>query len=533
MKKQLGFSVLELLVLLVTISIVTAALAPVFTKRVRSVNATTNPSKVSQNCTGRFSAYCTSCNIRECLTCDRVCNQAETKIISSCTCQVCSTLFANCYACAERQCTKCQQGYWLNKTDNKICTACKKGYYCDGYNEVICPTGTYQSKTTRDHCVKCPKKTYQDEEGKDSCKTCPTGFYCPEEQLKVPVKCKPGYYSYAGWENCLPCPAGTKPNKYQTACEKCEAGTYSTEGNAKFIANGKTQNWEKFVDYSAGDFECLACEDGTYSQAGAGECTNCGKGWYSKKISDYVGASSCTKCPAGTYNDKEKSSVCHDCEDGQYSPAGAAGCTNCKEGEYSKAHSASCSICPAGTFSVNAPNNLGPANCTRCPAGFYQPEAGKNYCIEVPKGHWSTEGATGYTACTPGYYQKKSGQKNCESCPGGTYNTGYGNHECYNCGTGYTSSKIVAATGCTICQGGYYGPAAANPICLKCPGGTYQPSSGQSGCIPCPANHYCVGGTTGYIACSGGMTSSPGSTRCWDPNAGDNTYSDHKGDTKN
>ena len=64
MKKRFGFSVLELLALLVTISIVAAALAPVFTKRVRSVNATANPSKVSQNCSNRFSAYCTTCNIR-------------------------------------------------------------------------------------------------------------------------------------------------------------------------------------------------------------------------------------------------------------------------------------------------------------------------------------------------------------------------------------------------------------------------------------------------------------------------------------
>ena len=77
MKKRFGFSVLELLALLVTISIVTAALAPVFTKRVRSVNATANPSKVSQNCSNRFSAYCTSCNIRECLTCDRLMKQLE------------------------------------------------------------------------------------------------------------------------------------------------------------------------------------------------------------------------------------------------------------------------------------------------------------------------------------------------------------------------------------------------------------------------------------------------------------------------
>ena len=77
MKKRTGFSLMELMLLLVTFAIVSAAMTPIFTKKVRSINTAANPSKVSQNCSSRFSGYCTSCNLRECLTCDRLCSQTQ------------------------------------------------------------------------------------------------------------------------------------------------------------------------------------------------------------------------------------------------------------------------------------------------------------------------------------------------------------------------------------------------------------------------------------------------------------------------
>ena len=291
MKKRVGFSLIELMLLVVTFAIVCAAMAPIYTKKVRSVNLGASPSKVSQNCTSRFNPYCTSCNLTQCLTCDRPCEQTKYVEISTCTCAACSK-FTNCYQCSVDRCHKCKQGYYkkpeTGKTINEIntCTICPKGYSCDGLNATKCPKGQYQPNTGKDKCIACPAGTYAKVEGTtDNCTACDAGYYCPKEEMDVPVRCPAGHYSAAGASACTACEAGKIPNAAQTDCSKCPAGTESKG------AGGGIYTYDEVNKTSTST--CYTCQEGTYAPEGSGSCTKCVAGTYQYQ----TGQLSCSNCP--------------------------------------------------------------------------------------------------------------------------------------------------------------------------------------------------------------------------------------------
>jgi hypothetical protein len=91
----------------------------------------------------------------------------------------------------------------------------------------------------------------------------------------------------------------------------------------------------------------IPCPVGTWSNAGAAQCTPCETGYYSAK----AGSSYCTiceqghfcdlkhlppqPCPLGTYNDKLGKTQCIDCGSGTYTPKQASvECTLCPPGSY-------------------------------------------------------------------------------------------------------------------------------------------------------------------------------------------------------
>ncbi len=82
--------------------------------------------------------------------------------------------------------------------------------------------------------------------------------------------------------------------------------------------------------------------------------------------------------------------------------------------------------------------------------------------------------------------------------------------KCAKCLPGYDT--LAAASGCTICPAGKYGPGgvASVPACSACNAGKYTVAAGKStdsDCVDCPIGSFCVGGVD-KAACPQGKTTS-------------------------
>jgi len=270
-----------------------------------------------------------------------------------------------------------------------------------------------------------------------------------------PRRCKAEYYS-----------VGNK-----TACTLCEAGHECRSGLKK------------------------VCESGTYSDAGAVQCSPCpggkycnGTGLTSSTLNNCPRAS---WCPYGGWDDNLKVS-CY------------LGLCSCKKGFYgtttgAKTQEQGCQLCPEGTY-CDENGMTTPKTCPKgyyckvgtvsgwqypCPAGTVGLSSGAtllSQCVTCPAGRFCDSGYSGgdtYNMCPPGHYCP-SGTIHAFQfpCPGGTYSE----HE-----------MNTASVNCTSCPIGHYCPqASTGPI--KCPAGTYGPNAGTesiTSCIECPAGYYC------------------------------------------
>ena len=107
-----------------------------------------------------------------------------------------------------------------------------------------------------------------------------------------------------------------------------------------------------------------SCPAGTWSAAGASQCTECAAGTYTPD----PGAASCTPCDAGTYSTAtgaDSASTCTECTAGTYSSEpGSTTCQGCAEGFYaSGSANQACTACGAGTSS-SAVNATSADTCT-------------------------------------------------------------------------------------------------------------------------------------------------------------------------
>lgn len=120
-------------------------------------------------------------------------------------------------------------------------------------------------------------------------------------------------------------------------------------------------------------FSCIECEAGTYSLAGAINCSSCPPGNYQPDEGKpnnadlnliMAGQNNCLQCPENTYSEKlgaTSADDCIDCPDGQVSPPGSYTCAVCLPGFYIV--NGSCTECPVGTYGT--PELV----CQDCPAG--------------------------------------------------------------------------------------------------------------------------------------------------------------------
>lgn len=85
-KKITAFSLIEILVGLIIISVALAAFAPTMNKKVRA-QSTAIDTKLTEKCT-KFSSYCTLCQgTKYCVQCNRGCNVDQKLNTATCSCQ--------------------------------------------------------------------------------------------------------------------------------------------------------------------------------------------------------------------------------------------------------------------------------------------------------------------------------------------------------------------------------------------------------------------------------------------------------------
>ena len=145
MKKILGFSLVELMISLIVISVVTAAFAPIITKKLKTSDISVSSASVSD----------------------------EAGIIKSNA--LCNVISKGCTQCKNDECLEVEEGYFINETTNKSelcsdygCISCNSPTDCSG-----CLSGFFQDGTKCESCI-------------DNCKLCSNTTKCEE--------CNSGYF---------------------------------------------------------------------------------------------------------------------------------------------------------------------------------------------------------------------------------------------------------------------------------------------------------------------------------------------------
>ncbi len=526
-----GFSLVEISIALLVISVIAAALTPTISKRLTSTSTIKNriSTKCNNVCADGFCAMC-YVNPKSCIVYTKECAKNQFKDVANCACINCSDAYgANCTLCNSKECTQCAPGYYKD-TKTNLCIKCPKGFYC--FQDPItgastmkkCPQGTSQPSEGQASCVKCQQSTattagsVQTQEGQTSCTPCAAGSYASAEGQKTACEpCDAGYYCPQGKH--IPCPLGTSNGaKGQTVCTNCIKSTTTTAGS---------------VATTTALTSCAICPDGKYASTAAQgrACDVCPKGSYCKggkinpcpvgQISNSTGQTACVKCAqstsstVGTISNKAGSSVCTACGNGKYTAtSGQTACNNCLPGyrcpdgklikctigTYATGSASVCTSCGNGKTS-----QAGAKSCVTCSTGCSQCYETAGYCTSCNQGYYKS--GTSCLRCPAGWYCP-GGTAASTKCPAGSYSS-IGASSCTSCGSGKTSSAgsstcISCSSNCTECSG-----SAGN--CTSCKAGYYK--SGSS-CVKCSAGYSCAGGTAGQVKCPTGTTSSAGSSAC-------------------
>ncbi len=453
-----AFSLIELMITIITVAAITAAFTPVLSKKIQS--STTGASKEARlsilDCADKFGDKCKFCTKNECLVCLSGCeNENETLDRKTCSCISCSSIDENCTECKNNRCTQCNEGYYVNSEDK--CSKCRIGHKCpNGKDEEECDP---------------LEGLYQDEEQQTTCDSCRgENKYCSQCTSNSVGTCR----------NCI---KGYKLSG--TSCQACTKGTYQNQDN--YAGNSCTGCSAGTYNSNTAETQCYVCEAG-YKCPGSNDRIKCAAGYYSK-----AGQSECSDC-TNEYrcpNELTTLDTRTPCEIGHYTP---------DSGRYTT----SCTSCASGHYNSNTAEH----QCYECPAGHYCP--GGSDKIQC-------QGGT-----VEGHYQSLTGQASCLSytilgCT--SYPNGATSQVCSTCGTGYTLEgntcqtncqvdhcsvcKASDSTKCETCASGYY---ARNYSCYSCQGAL---NSCKSAC-------YTINGTTfsGCVAYCQSMLSGCNSPSC-------------------
>ncbi len=411
-----AFSLIELLISLITISVILASMAPVITHKLKHGNTSISAKSIQINCAEKFGTDCMMCNSKSCLWCSTYINVPDGYYIDpsqGCSRKTCNSKFgALCAKCTKDYCLSCISGYGFNST-NYTCNPCYAPYYSPGGTSgcIMCNNG-YQ---------------YQNLNNQPNCKVCDTanGWF-PNSDRKgcTQIKCQKGYRREGN--NCVQCAGNTyqpNDNYIGTSCYGCGANLTANDEHTSCACN-------------------LVCNDKQYIKNCT--CYDCPSVC---PVGEYLNGCSCTKCPKGTYSET----------------AGAVACTKCPAGTYADVE---------GAKSADV--------CKKCPAGTYSDTEGAAICANCPKGSYiSWEGHTKCKKCPMGSYSDTEGAKECTTCPSNlTTSTSYGHTSIKDCA--FSCSSVIpgcmdyscSSIGCYTCKSGYKvssvsGPDGSFQTCIK------------------------------------------------------------------
>lgn len=185
MKNIKAFSLIELLISLIIISLVAAAFTPVLTKNLKkqTIAVSANNSGITSEC-DKIDSNCELCYEKEekCIMCNRTCLSNQYVDIAPCKCVNCSE---NCLSCNSKVCLNCATDTAL--MDDGTCKKCSQLY---GSNCTTC------NKT---QCLSC--KT--DFKLSDDKKTCISIYVEPSEDncAKINALFIPAKYNGTGGKN--------------------------------------------------------------------------------------------------------------------------------------------------------------------------------------------------------------------------------------------------------------------------------------------------------------------------------------------
>lgn len=308
-----AFSLIELMISLIIISMIAAAFTPVITKKLKANNVVANSSfsEISKDCASKFGSSCELCTKSYCIQCSLNCLSDEYINTTSCECASCSkfdnnSLSIKCEQCTSEGCSKCEGNSYLK---DGICTPCPSGLICDGESaSTTCPDGYY--------CQNGEKKSCSDK----------FGGYCEKCTYDKCTSCSHGYFLKQG--QCQQCPSlsGCWQCVNETVCGSCDVGSYLSNGVCKKCG-----------------YNCNYCSNEKY-------CTQCSTGYSINKISsseaycescnvenctacDDNDVNTCIYCKTGNYLDKGR---CYSCSkvtsDSNCVACDKTGCIACKPG---------------------------------------------------------------------------------------------------------------------------------------------------------------------------------------------------------
>jgi hypothetical protein len=458
-------------------------------------------------------------------------------------------------------CVDCVAGKYADREGATVCQDCAKVETVNTATSPVASTAASQcvcekgysgsidvSATPPALCQACAPGKFTASTGNVVCSNCPANSTTPPASTsQAACTCKPGYGGDAIASNCVLCAAGQYKSAGNGYCTHCDAGTYGVAtglsgqtsctscGTGKYgVATGQTaESWcmacapGKFTA-STGNSVCSFCEAGKYAeqpvavycincgpgkygiQVGASSestCINCTAGSYSNAYTQQYNASQCWACEAGKFSNSSGSSLCRDCQPGQYgvganfsNATGATGSIAChpKLDDSHACHDAFTQQC----YTRNCiPKNMKGGSCG---AKTTDPKLalGGNCCDPVMEVLGSRPGGCGDTClCAPGY-----------TGPSVQLPQDPGSPEFQ---ASIALQKLSPASGlwnsvCELAKEGTYKDKAGDMAATPCPAGTYNPVKGStklSECLKCPANTNSPAGSTKVTDCtsSGGF----------------------------
>ena len=282
MKKfAIAFSLVELIISIITISCISAAFTPVVTKKMitSQTKMAGGAGGLRKNCS-EFSSDCQLCTDKACIICskDSKAKDGTYLDVQSCSYKSCNDTAkfgTGCLTCTSEECTMCTAGsYYIN---NKKCTACGDNT-CDGKRKcnkncatctqkgaegcTSCKTGYYLNGTT---CTACSNidSNCTDCSNSSTCTACVGGYY-PSGSKCTPTGCAANQYNTG--KTCKPCTdfhaqcttCYKKPNDGTNVCTKCQSGFYATGSTC--------------VNCNTLDTHCKQCSNST-------TCVSCDPGY--------------------------------------------------------------------------------------------------------------------------------------------------------------------------------------------------------------------------------------------------------------